>query len=84
MIKDVIEAMGSLENGEILLKGTNKKIISREEGFPIFLDLLLKTLLSLMRNVLKLSVKSGLITLGLKTAASAANAAIQKKIIAKA
>ena len=76
--------MGSLENGEILLKGANKKIISREEGFPIFLDLLLKTLLSLMRNVLKLSVKSGLITLGLKPAASAANAAIQKKIIAKA
>ena len=76
--------MGSLENGEILLKGTDKKIISREEGFPIFLDLLLKTLLSLMRNVLKLSIKSGLITLGLKTAASAANAAIQKKIIAKA
>ena len=65
------------------MKGTNKKIISREEWFPIFLDLLLKTLLSFITNVLKLSVKSGLITLGLKRAASAANAAIQKKIYCK-
>ena len=44
------------------------------------LGLLLKTGLLLMKNVLKLLAKSVLILLGLTAAASAADAAIQKKI----
>ena len=41
---------------------------------------LLKTSLSLMENVFKLSAKSVLIALGLKAATSVTDAAIQKKI----
>ena len=45
------------------------------------LGLLLKTGLSLMKNVLKLLAKSVLIPLGLTAAVAAIDAAIQKKIL---
>ena len=48
-----------------------------------FLTSLLKTGLSLMKNVLKLLAKSVLIPLGLPEAASATDAAIRKKCPAR-
>ena len=44
------------------------------------LEPLLKTVLTLMQNVLKLLAKSGLVSLGLMIASSTHDAAIQKKI----
>ena len=49
-------------------------------SLSIRLGPLLKTSLSLMENVFKLSAKSVLIALGLKAATSVTDAAIQKKI----
>ena len=69
----------SLENRGIILKGTTTKFIREDEGFLEFLGPLLKTGLRLMKNVLTPLAKSVLVSLGLMAAASATNAAIQKK-----
>ena len=37
-IKDILKVIKSLENREILLKGTTRKITSQQGGFSIFLD----------------------------------------------
>ena len=65
-----------LEKRSILLKG---KIISQEGGFINVLKTFITTVLPLMKNVLTPLAKSDLISLGLTTWASAADAAIQKK-----
>ena len=60
--------MRSIENRGILLKGTTRKINSREGGWLNDLDPLMKI------------AKSVLVPLGLTVAASGADGAIQKKI----
>ena len=69
-----------LENREILLKETVRKITSQKGGFLNFLRPLITAGLPLMKNVLTPLAKSILILLGLTAAASAADAAIQRKI----
>ena len=78
-IKD-IKVIKYLENREILLKGTTKKITSQEGGFLNFLRPLVTADLPLMKNVLTPIGKSVLIPLGLSAGMSAADAAMQKKI----
>ena len=70
----------SLENREILLKETVRKITGQEGGFLNFLRPLITAGLPLMKNVLTPLAKSILILFGLTAAASAADAAIQRKI----
>ena len=69
-----------LENRGIILKGTTRKFIREDEAFLKFLGPLLKTGLRLTKNVLTPLAKSVLVLLGLTAAASATNAAIQKKL----
>ena len=68
----------SLKNRGILLKETINKVIGQERVLLNFLGLLLRTGLPLMKNVFTLLAKSALLPLEL-TAASAIDAAIQKK-----
>ena len=70
----------SLENRRILLKETTRKITSQEWEFLHFLWPLMTVGLLLIKNVLTLLAKSVLISLGLLSGMSAADAAIQKKI----
>ena len=79
-IKDIIKAIESLENREIILKVSAWKTTSQEWGFLNFLKPLMTVDLPLIKNVLTPLVKSALIPLGLWAAASATDAAIQKKI----
>ena len=69
-IKDIIKVIKPLENGEILLNGTTKKITSQEGVLLNFLKLLMTAGLSLIKNVLTSLAKSILIPLGLIAAAS--------------
>ena len=64
-----------------MFKGTTRKIISQERGSLNFLRLLMTAGLPLMKNVLTPFAKSILIPLGLSAGMSAADAAIQKKIM---
>ena len=59
-----------------MFKGTTVKVISQKGGF---LGPLMKVGLPLMKNVLRQSAKNVLMPLGLTAAASAIDAAIQKK-----
>ena len=77
-IKDTIKVIRSLENRGILLKGTTRKITCQEGGFLSFLRPLMSGGLSLIKNVLKPLAKGVLILLGLTTAASATDAAIER------
>ena len=70
-IKDIIKVARSLENREILLKGTTGKIISQKEGLFNFLALLTRVGLPLMEIVLTPLAKSVLIPVGLTAAVSA-------------
>ena len=70
-IKDIIKVIRSLENREILLKGTTDKIISQKEGLFNFLALLTRVGLPLMKIVLTPLAKSVLIPVGLTAAVSA-------------
>ena len=79
-MKDVIKVTTSLENRGILLKGTTRKVDSEKERFPSFPKPLMLIGLPLMKNVFTWSARSILITLGLTTAVSGTDAAIQKKI----
>ena len=62
------------------MKGTTRKIGSQEGGFLDFFRPLMTAALPLMKNVLTLFVTSALVPWGLTAAASATDAAIQKKI----
>ena len=72
-IKDIMKSIKSLEKREHLLQETTRNIIIQKGEFISFLGLLMKYVLtSAARNVL--------LSLGVKAATSATNAAIQKKI----
>ena len=74
-----MKVIKSLEKRWILLKGTVRKITSQERGFLNFFMALMTAVLPLLKNMLTLLAKSVLIPLRLRVAASAAEAAIQKK-----
>ena len=78
-LKDIVKVIKSLENRGILLKGTTGKITSPEEEFYNFLQPLITAGLPIMKCVLTPFAKSVLILLALTAAASAADAAFQKK-----
>ena len=80
-IKDIMKVVKSLENREILLKGTTTKITSQEGGFLNILWSLMTAGLQLMKSLLTPLAKSVLLLSGLSKAMSATYAAIQKKII---
>ena len=77
--KDIIKVIVFLENRGLLLKGISRKVTGQEGELLYFLSPLIKVGLPLITNVLTLA-KSILIPLGLTTATSATDAAIQKKI----
>ena len=79
-IKCTIRIIKSLENRRNLLKGPIRRTTSQKGGFLSFLKPLLTAGLPLMKSVLTPLAKSFLISLGLTAAASATDAAIQKKI----
>ena len=79
-IKDIMKVIKSLENREILLKGTTTKTTSQEGGFSNFLRPLKTAGLPLIKSVLMPVAKSVLLLFGLSAAMSATDAAIQKKI----
>ena len=79
-IKDTIKVIRSLKNRMSLLKGTTRKIPSQKVEFLNFLRPLMSVNLPLIKNVLTPLAKNVLVPLGLTKAASATNAAIQKKI----
>ena len=79
-MKDIMKVVKSLENREILLKGTTRKVTSQERGFLNFLRPLMTAGLPLMKRVFTPLAESVLLTLGLSARMSAANAAIQNKI----
>ena len=77
----IIKLIKYLENREISLKKTNEKTNSHKgKLLRKLFDPLIKAGLTLMRNVLTPLVKSVLLPLRLTIAASATNAAVQKKI----
>ena len=73
--------MNCLENGEILLKGTTKKVNSQKGELLIFLRPLISVGLPLMKNILTPFAKSVLVFLGFKAAVSVTDAVIQNKIL---
>ena len=75
-----MKVIKSLENREILPKGTTRKIASQELGFLDFLRPLLTARLPLTKSVLTPLAKSFLLPLGLSAGMSAADAVIQNKI----
>ena len=79
-IKDIKKVIRSLKNRMSLLKGTIRKFPGQEVGFLDFLRPLMSVNLTLIKNILTPLAKSVLVPLGLTKAASATNAAIQKKI----
>ena len=79
-IKDIMKVVQSLKNRGTLLKVITWKFTSQEGGLLKFLRPLMIACLQLMKNILTPLAKSILIILGLTAAASATNAAIQKKI----
>ena len=80
-IKDIIKFIRYLENREILLKRTARKINSQEEVLLNLLAPLTRVALPLMKNVFRSLAKSVLVPLGLVIAVSATDAAVQKKIL---
>ena len=77
-LKD-IKVIMYLENRGILLTGTTRKINSQEEKLLNSYAPLTRVALHLMKNVLAPLAKSVWVLLGLTAAASATDAAIQKK-----
>ena len=78
-IKDNMKVIKFLENREILLKGTDRKITSQEGGFLNFLRLLMTAGLPLVKSVHTLLAKIVLLSFALSAGMSAAGADIQKK-----
>ena len=76
----IMKVIKSLENRDILIKGTTRKITGQKGGFLNFLRPLMTAGLPLMKSVLTPLAKSVLLPLGLSAGMSAADAAIQKKI----
>ena len=76
--RDIIKVFRSLESRGILSKGTTRKIISEERGFPNFLKPLMAAGLPLSKFVLL--AKSFLVPIELAAAASAKVSVIQKDI----
>ena len=75
------KAFGNSSSANLKLSITQLHKIGQGGGFLVrLLELLLKTGLSLMKNVLKPLAKSFLIPLGLTAAASATDAAFHKKM----
>ena len=75
-----MKAIRSLENTEISLKGTTRKITSQEEGFLNFLRPLMTGGSPSIKNVLTALAKNELLPFGLSAGTSAGDAAIQKNI----
>ena len=78
-IKDIMKIVKFLGNRGILLKGTTRKITTQKGGLNFVMPLMTAGL-PLMKSVLTPFAKSVLIPLALTVAASATDAAIQKKI----
>ena len=78
-IKNIIKVIRSLENREIFLNRTTRKINSQEGELLTFLGPLMTVSLSL-KNVLTSLAKNILLPLGVTASASATDAAIQKRI----
>ena len=74
LIKDIMKVIKSLEN-----RGSTRKVTSQEGGFLNFLRPLMTSGLPSMKIVLTPLAKSVLISLGLSSGVSAADAATQKK-----
>ena len=79
-IKYIMKVIKSLENRGILIKGTVRKIASKEGGLLNFLRKLVTAGLPLVKNVLTPLAKPVLIQFELKAATSETDAAFQKKI----
>ena len=71
--------MRSLENREILLKVTTRKITRQEGGFLNFVRPLMPAGLPLMKNILTSLAKSVLVPLGLTATASSTDPTVRKK-----
>ena len=80
-IEDIMKIIKSSENRGVSLKEITTKITSQERGFLTFLRPLMTAGLPLSKSILTPLAKSVLIPLGLTAAASATDAAIQKKIL---
>ena len=78
-MKNIMKVIRSLENIEILLKGTTRKISSQKEGSPSFLRPLTTASVPLMKNVLTSLAKTIFVPLGLTAAASATQLFKKKK-----
>ena len=79
-IKYVMKVINSLEYRWIFLKGSTKQITSQKGGFLNFLRPLMSIGLPLTKNLLTPWAKSVVFPLGLTTAVSSTDEAIQKKI----
>ena len=81
-LKVIIKVIRSLENREILMKGTTRNINIQKGEIFNFLAPLMKVGLPLMKNIFIPLAKIVLVPLGLTASASATDAAIQKNIFA--
>ena len=75
-----MKSIKSLEKREHLLQETTRNIIIQKGEFIRFLGLLMTARLPIMKYVLTSAARNVLLSLGVKAATSATNAAIQKKI----
>ena len=75
-----MKSIKSLEKREHLLQETTRNIIIQKGEFISFLGLLMTARLPIMKYVLTSAARNVLLSLGVKAATSATNAAIQKKI----
>ena len=78
-IQDIIKVIEFFEYRGILLKKTTRKIISQKRELRNFLRPLMSVGLLLVKNILTPLAKIVLLVLGLTKAASATDAAVQKK-----
>ena len=80
-MKNIMEAIKSLENRGTLLKGTTKKIISQDGVFLSFPKSLKTAGLKLMKSVLTPVAKRVLLLLSLSAGMSAVDAAIENNFL---
>ena len=79
-IKGIIKVIKSLEDREILLKGTTTKTTSQEGGFLSFLKPLMTAGLPLMQSVLTPLANIALISLGLSAGVSSRCSYLKEKL----